>query len=164
MASYQYVYTMHRLTKAYPGGREVLKDINLSFLPGAKIGVLGLNGSGKSTLLRIMAGEETEFNGEARLADGATVALKIRGDGGHQLAVISGTVQLTFKGAYISPAKQHIEVSHPDIKELFAYQFDADTVRVRLVPSGILVPFAPRANQARLRGSETRIMGRRIPF
>ncbi len=75
MASYQYVYTMHKLTKAYTGGREVLKDINLSFMPGAKIGVLGLNGSGKSTLLRIMAGIETEFNGEARLADGATVGL-----------------------------------------------------------------------------------------
>ena len=61
MASYQYVYTMHKLTKAYTGGREVLKDINLSFMPGAKIGVLGLNGSGKSTLLRIMAGIETEL-------------------------------------------------------------------------------------------------------
>ena len=75
MASYQYVYTMHRLTKAYTSGREVLKDIGLSFMPGAKIGVLGLNGSGKSTLLKIMAGIETEFNGEARLADSATVGL-----------------------------------------------------------------------------------------
>ncbi len=73
MASYRYVYTMNGLAKSYPGGREVLKDIRLSFLPGAKIGVLGYNGAGKSTLLRIMAGVETEFAGEAWPADGATV-------------------------------------------------------------------------------------------
>ncbi len=59
MASYQYVYTMQSLSKTYPGGREVLKDITLAFLPGAKIGVLGYNGAGKSTLLHIMAGQET---------------------------------------------------------------------------------------------------------
>jgi len=70
----QYVYTMHRLTKAYPS-KTVLEDISLSFLPGAKIGVLGLNGSGKSTLLRIMAGRETEFRGDAVLAPDATVGL-----------------------------------------------------------------------------------------
>ena len=69
MASTQYVYTMQRLGKAYPGGKEVLKDISLSFLPGAKIGVLGLNGAGKSTLLKIMAGVETDFSGEAWPAD-----------------------------------------------------------------------------------------------
>ena len=69
MAITQYVYTMQRLGKAYPGGKEVLKDISLSFLPGAKIGVLGLNGAGKSTLLKIMAGVETEFSGEAWPAD-----------------------------------------------------------------------------------------------
>ncbi|MDD9904187.1 MAG: energy-dependent translational throttle protein EttA [Rhodospirillaceae bacterium] len=73
MASYQYVYTMQSLSKTYPGGREVLKDITLAFFPGAKIGVLGYNGAGKSTLLRIMAGEETEFTGEAWAAEGATV-------------------------------------------------------------------------------------------
>jgi len=73
MASYQYVYTMQSLSKAYPGGREVLKDITLAFFPGAKIGVLGYNGAGKSTLLRIMAGDETEFTGEAWAAEGATV-------------------------------------------------------------------------------------------
>ena len=75
MASYQYVYTMRSLTKTYPGGREVLKDITLAFLPGAKIGVLGYNGAGKSTLLRIMAREESEYSGEARAAEGATVGL-----------------------------------------------------------------------------------------
>lgn len=62
----QFVYTMHRVGKVVPPKREILKDISLSFFPGAKIGVLGLNGSGKSTLLRIMAGVDTEFNGEAR--------------------------------------------------------------------------------------------------
>jgi sulfate-transporting ATPase len=72
--AHQYVYTMHRLTKAYPS-KTVLEDISLSFLPGAKIGVLGLNGSGKSTLLRIMAGRETEFRGDAMLAPDATVGL-----------------------------------------------------------------------------------------
>jgi len=62
----QYVFTMHRLSKVVPPKREILKNISLSFFPGAKIGVLGLNGSGKSTLLKIMAGVDTEFEGEAR--------------------------------------------------------------------------------------------------
>ena len=64
---------MNRLSKTWPGGKEVLKNVSLSFFPGAKIGVLGLNGSGKSTLLRIMAGIETEFQGEAWAADGIKV-------------------------------------------------------------------------------------------
>ena len=62
----QFVYTMHRLGKVVPPKREILKDISLSFFPGAKIGVLGLNGSGKSSLLRIMAGVDKEFIGDAR--------------------------------------------------------------------------------------------------
>ena len=73
MASYQYVYTMHKLGKSYPGGKEVVKDVSLSFLPGAKIGVLGYNGSGKSTLLKIMAGLDTEYTGEAKAADGLRI-------------------------------------------------------------------------------------------
>jgi len=73
MASYQYVYVMKGLTKIFSGGREVLKNINLQFLPGAKIGVLGLNGAGKSTLMKVMAGLDTDFNGEAWAADGARV-------------------------------------------------------------------------------------------
>ena len=73
MAAYQYVYVMKDLTKNYPGGREVFKGITLSFLPGVKIGVLGVNGAGKSTLLRIMAGIETEFGGEAWAAEGVRV-------------------------------------------------------------------------------------------
>ncbi|MCB1796623.1 MAG: ATP-binding cassette domain-containing protein, partial [Candidatus Competibacteraceae bacterium] len=62
----QYIYTMNRVGKVVPPKREILKDISLSFFPGAKIGVLGLNGSGKSTLLRIMAGIDTDILGEAR--------------------------------------------------------------------------------------------------
>ena len=73
MPAYQYIYVMKGLGKSYPGGREVLRDIWLSFLPGAKIGVLGLNGAGKSTLLRIMAGADKEFGGEAWAAEGATI-------------------------------------------------------------------------------------------
>ncbi|MBO6562020.1 MAG: energy-dependent translational throttle protein EttA [Nisaea sp.] len=73
MAAYQYIYVMKGLSKTYPGGREVLKNIHLSFLPGAKIGVLGGNGAGKSTLLRIMAGVDEEFQGEAWAADGVKV-------------------------------------------------------------------------------------------
>ncbi len=69
----QYVYVMKGLSKTYPGGKTVLKDIWLSFLPGAKIGIVGHNGSGKSTLLRIMSGREKEFNGEAWAADGIKV-------------------------------------------------------------------------------------------
>ena len=75
MASYQYVYVMKGLSKAWPGGKQVLDNVTLAFFPGAKIGVLGYNGAGKSTLLRIMAGIETEFTGEAWAADGATVGL-----------------------------------------------------------------------------------------
>jgi energy-dependent translational throttle protein EttA len=73
--STQYVFSMYRLTKRYPPDKEVLTDISISLLPGAKIGVLGYNGAGKSTLLRILAGREEEFDGEAQLAPGATVGL-----------------------------------------------------------------------------------------
>ena len=73
--SSQYIFTMYKLSRLHPPDKEVLKDISLSFMPGAKIGVLGLNGSGKSTLLRIMAGVDTEYRGDAQLAPGATVGL-----------------------------------------------------------------------------------------
>ncbi|KAF0099334.1 MAG: ABC transporter ATP-binding protein [Rhodospirillaceae bacterium] len=75
MASYQYIYVMKGLNKTFPGGKQVLKDIWLSFLPGAKIGVLGLNGSGKSTLLKIMAGRDDNYTGEAWAAEGVKVGL-----------------------------------------------------------------------------------------
>jgi len=73
MAAYQYIYVMKGLSKTYPGGRKVLENIWLSFLPGAKIGVLGGNGAGKSTLMKIMAGIDKDFNGEAWAADGVSV-------------------------------------------------------------------------------------------
>ena len=73
MAAYQYVYVMDRLSKTYAGGKQVLKDIRLSFLPGAKIGIVGVNGSGKSTLLKIMSGKDKDFQGEAWAAEGAKV-------------------------------------------------------------------------------------------
>ena len=73
MANPQYVYHMHKLSKTYPGGKQVLKEVSLSFFPGAKIGVVGLNGAGKSTLLKIMAGELEEFTGEAWPAEGIRV-------------------------------------------------------------------------------------------
>jgi sulfate-transporting ATPase len=73
--AHQYIFQMHRLTKAFPPDKTVLKDITLAFLPGAKIGVLGYNGAGKSTVLRIMAGQETDYRGDAMLAPDATVGL-----------------------------------------------------------------------------------------
>lgn len=73
MAGPQYVFQMQQLSKTYPGGKKVFENINLSFLPDAKIGVVGVNGAGKSTLLKIMAGQDTEFNGEAAAAKGISV-------------------------------------------------------------------------------------------
>ncbi|MDC1066543.1 energy-dependent translational throttle protein EttA [Alphaproteobacteria bacterium] len=73
MNSPQYIFSMYKLNKVYPGGKQVIKDISLSFLPGAKIGVLGGNGAGKSTLLKIMAGLDTDYNGDATLAQGIKV-------------------------------------------------------------------------------------------
>ena len=71
--SSQYIFTMYKLSRTHPPDKQVLKDISLSFMPGAKIGVLGLNGSGKSTLLRIMAGIDTNIDGEARPQTGIRV-------------------------------------------------------------------------------------------
>ncbi len=73
--SSQYIFTMYRLSRVHPPDKEVLKDISVSMIPGAKIGVIGPNGAGKSTLLRIMAGRDTDFRGEAQLAPGATAGL-----------------------------------------------------------------------------------------
>ena len=73
MAAYQYVYHMDGVSKTYPGGKKCFENIRLSFLPGVKIGVVGVNGAGKSTLMRIMAGLDTEFSGEAWAAEGARV-------------------------------------------------------------------------------------------
>ena len=73
MASYQYVYHMDGVSKTYPGGKKVFENIRLSFLPGVKIGVVGVNGTGKSSLMRIMAGQDKDFQGEAWAAEGAKI-------------------------------------------------------------------------------------------
>jgi len=73
MAAYQYIYVMKQLSKIFPGGKKILEGVTLAFLPGAKIGVLGVNGAGKSTLLKIMAGLDNDFGGEAWAADGVKV-------------------------------------------------------------------------------------------
>ena len=96
MAAYQYVYVMKDLTKAFPGGREVFKGITLSFLPGVKIGVLGVNGAGKSTLLKIMAGIETEYGGEAWAAEGATVGYLAQEPKLDETKTVSENVQEAF--------------------------------------------------------------------
>ncbi len=71
--SYQYIYVMKSLSKSYPGGKQVLKDVWLSFFPGAKIGIIGPNGSGKTTLLKIMAQLDKDYQGEAWAADGVKI-------------------------------------------------------------------------------------------
>ena len=73
MAAYQYVYHMQGVSKTYPGGKKCFENIHLSFLPGVKIGVVGVNGAGKSTLMKIMTGLDTDFTGEAWAAEGARV-------------------------------------------------------------------------------------------
>ncbi len=73
MAAHQFVYHMDGVSKTYPGGKKVFENIRLNFLPGVKIGVVGVNGAGKSTLLRVMAGWDKDFTGEAWAAKGATV-------------------------------------------------------------------------------------------
>ena len=73
MAADQFVFHLKELNKAYPGGKHVLKDITLDFLPGAKIGIIGTNGAGKSTLMRVIAGLDTEFTGEAWAEKGVRV-------------------------------------------------------------------------------------------
>ena len=73
MANYQYTFVIERLSKSWPGGKELFSNINLSFLPNAKIGIVGVNGAGKSTFLKIMAGIEKDYNGEAWAADGISV-------------------------------------------------------------------------------------------
>ena len=73
MASYQYTFVIEQLSKSWPGGKELFSNINLSFLPNAKIGIVGVNGAGKSTFLKIMAGIEKDYTGEAWAADGISV-------------------------------------------------------------------------------------------
>jgi ATP-binding cassette ChvD family protein len=131
MAAYQYVYVMNHLTKTYPGGNEVLKDITLAFLPGAKIGVLGYNGAGKSTLMRIMGGIDGEFNGEAWAAEGASVGylpqeppLDPKKDvKGNVMEGMGATAALLSRFEEVS-AKFGEEMSDDDMEKLLAEQAD----------------------------------------
>ena len=86
----QYIYQMQGLTKAFPGGKKVFENIWLSFYSDAKIGVVGVNGSGKSTLLKIIAGLDTEFNGEAKAADGVKMGYSGAGAASRRGASTSG--------------------------------------------------------------------------
>jgi ATP-binding cassette ChvD family protein len=122
MAAYQYVYVMKDLTKAFPGGREVFKGITLSFLPGVKIGVLGVNGAGKSTLLKIMAGIETEYGGEAWAAEGVKIGYLSQEPHLEPELTVSENVQLAF-----GPLKAALNRFN-EISNLFAEPMDDDTM------------------------------------
>ena len=119
--SRQYIYTIERLTKKH-GQREVLKDIWLSFYPGAKIGVLGRNGAGKSTLLRIMAGTDKDFDGEARLTDGFT-----RGYLSQEPQLSAGTVWDNLQEA-IKPRRAQVD-RYNEISMLLAEPMDDDKMQ-----------------------------------
>ena len=126
MPSYQYIYVMKDLTKAFPGGREVFKGITLSFLPGVKIGVLGVNGAGKSTLLKIMAGIETEFGGEAWAAEGARVGYLSQEPQLDETKTVSENVQEAF-----GPLKAALNRFN-DISARFAEPMDDDEMNTLL--------------------------------
>jgi ATP-binding cassette ChvD family protein len=126
MAAYQYVYVMKDVTKAFPGGREVFKGITLSFLPGVKIGLLGVNGAGKSTLLKIMAGRETEFGGEAWAAEGVRVGYLEQEPHLDPNLTVAGNVELAF-----GPLKAAIERFN-EISNLFAEPMSDDEMNTLL--------------------------------
>ena len=93
----KFIYYMHRLTKVHPPKKEVLKDISLSFYYGAKIGIIGVNGSGKSTLMKIMAGIDTEFQGEAWIESGRTVGYLPQEPQLDETLDVRGNVELAVK-------------------------------------------------------------------
>ncbi|MEJ1978364.1 MAG: energy-dependent translational throttle protein EttA [Acetobacteraceae bacterium] len=132
MAAYQYAYVMKDVTKAYPGGREVFKGITLSFLPGVKIGVLGVNGAGKSTLLKIMAGRETEFGGEAWAAEGVRVGYLEQEPHLDPELTVAGNVMLAF-----GPLKAAIDRFNA-ISEEFAEPMDDDKMNDLLAEQATL--------------------------
>ncbi len=132
MASYQYVYVMKDLTKAYPGGREVFKGITLSFLPGVKIGVLGVNGAGKSTLLKIMAGVEKEYGGEAWAAEGVRVGYLEQEPKLDESKTVTQNVQMAF--GKLRGALDRFNA----ISNLFAEPMDDDTMNALLAEQGDL--------------------------
>ncbi len=126
MASYQYAYVMKDLTKSFPGGREVFKGITLSFLPGVKIGVLGVNGAGKSTLLKIMAGIETEYGGEAWAAEGIRVGYLAQEPHLDATKTVAENVAEAFSSLRAALARFNA------ISELFAEPMDDDRMNALL--------------------------------
>jgi sulfate-transporting ATPase len=132
MASYQYVYVLKDLTKAFQGGREVFKGITLSFLPGVKIGILGVNGAGKSTLMKIMAGIETEYGGEAWAAPGATVGYLAQEPPLDPGKTVGENVEEAF--VELKAALNRFN----EISMLFAEPMDDDTMNKLLVEQGDL--------------------------
>ncbi len=132
MASYQYVYVMKDLTKNFPGGREVFKGITLSFLPGVKIGVLGVNGAGKSTLLKIMAGVEKDYGGEAWAAEGVRIGYLEQEPKLDETRTVSENVQLAF-GKLRAALDRFNEISN-----LFAEPMDDDKMNELLAEQGDL--------------------------
>ena len=132
MASYQYVYVMKDLTKNFPGGREVFKGITLSFLPGVKIGVLGVNGAGKSTLLKIMAGVEKDYGGEAWAAEGVRIGYLEQEPKLDESKTVSENVQMAF-GKLKAALDRFNEISN-----LFAEPMDDATMDKLLAEQGDL--------------------------
>jgi len=132
MASYQYVYVMKDLTKNFPGGREVFKGITLSFLPGVKIGVLGVNGAGKSTLLKIMAGVEKDYGGEAWAAEGVRIGYLEQEPKLDESKTVSENVQMAF-GKLRAALDRFNEISN-----LFAEPMDDATMDKLLAEQGDL--------------------------
>lgn len=132
MASYQYIYVMKDLSKAYPGGKEVLKNIYLSFFPGAKIGIIGPNGSGKSTCLKIMAGLEPEFNGEAFAAEGATIGYLPQEPHLDPKLTVSENVMLGLK-----PIKDLLDKFNA-VSERFAEELTDDQMNALIEEQGVL--------------------------
>ena len=132
MASYQYVYVLKDLTKAFPGGREVFKGITLSFLPGVKIGVLGVNGAGKSTLMKIMAGIETEYGGEAWAAPGAAVGYLAQEPPLDPTKTVGENVEEAFKDLKIALTRFN------EISTRFAEPMDDEEMNALLTEQGDL--------------------------
>ena len=128
----QYVYTMQGVTKIVPPQRTILQNINLSFYPGAKIGVLGLNGSGKSSLLRIMAGEDTEIDGEARAQKDIRVGYLPQEPGLDDDLDVRGNVELG-----VAPIMAILK-EYNDISDRFAEPMDDDEMTKLLERQGDL--------------------------
>ncbi|MEL7415783.1 MAG: energy-dependent translational throttle protein EttA, partial [Pseudomonadota bacterium] len=137
MASYQYVYHMDGVSKTYPGGKKCFENIRLSFLPGVKIGVVGVNGAGKSTLMRIMSGQDTDFTGEAWAAEGAKVgylpqepqldeSLDVRGN------VMLGVAEKTGKVARFNEIAMAIAEDYSDelMEEMTTLQDEIDAANL----------------------------------